>query len=307
MRQKGLLKAIKYFGSQQMLAKMLGVTQQAVNNWLNRDQRIPEIFALMIFVAAKGFILLTELISEPKDFCKLLETTNFYQRFPMSLITMKDIRYNDNIDCCHIRDKPTSDDMEGMAERPILIDAQNRLIVCACYLRLHHMLNHKEILVHRLNLREILEGEISLTGFLQNCLISEQVMLGLALEDELGKRQGVRNDLQLVEKIPQVPSGSKSREFIAKKVGFNNDRSYRQAKEVVAYGSPLLVAAMDQQIFTIHKAKQIIALPQAQQLEMINASKQRKQLKINPSSPIGGHHGRNPNRQTRTLSTREAI
>ena len=45
--------------------------------------------------------------------------------------------------------------------------------------------------------------------------------------------QGQRTDRELVEKVPQVSRGTETREAAAKLSGFGNDRTYRQAKEIV--------------------------------------------------------------------------
>ena len=77
---------------------------------------------------------------------------------------------------------------------------------------------------------------------------SERVAIGLAVEAELGKRQGQRTDLAgggLVQNFAQVEPGQKTRAIAADKAGFGNAETYRQAKAVVEQGSPELVAAMD--------------------------------------------------------------
>lgn len=83
--------------------------------------------------------------------------------------------------------------------------------------------------------------------------VSERVEIGKAVEAELGKRQGQRTDLGndpggLLEELPQnfaeVETGE-SREIAAKKAGFGNRETYRQAKTVTEKAEPELVAAMD--------------------------------------------------------------
>ena len=73
---------------------------------------------------------------------------------------------------------------------------------------------------------------------------SERVAIGETLEAEVGSRQGKRTD-KLVENFPQVPPGQKTREAAAKKAGFGNETTYRQAKKVTHKGTPELVEAMD--------------------------------------------------------------
>lgn len=59
--QPGLLKAIRYFGSQKALAKALGVKQQAVSDWLNRQCHIPYNHVLKIACLKKGKVTPLEL------------------------------------------------------------------------------------------------------------------------------------------------------------------------------------------------------------------------------------------------------
>lgn len=65
-----------------------------------------------------------------------------------------------------------------------------------------------------------------------------------AIRERIGKRQGQRTD-RLVEELPQVPGGIKTRDYAAAKGGLGNDLTYRQAKAVVERGAPELVRAMD--------------------------------------------------------------
>lgn len=59
--QSGLLKAIRHFGSQTGLAKAVGVKQQAVSNWLNRQCHIPYIHVIKIVCLTKGKVSPKEL------------------------------------------------------------------------------------------------------------------------------------------------------------------------------------------------------------------------------------------------------
>lgn len=61
MQQCGLWKAIKYFGSQTALATAIGVKQQTISNWLNREHSIPYTQVLKIVKATKGSVTIQEL------------------------------------------------------------------------------------------------------------------------------------------------------------------------------------------------------------------------------------------------------
>jgi hypothetical protein len=45
-----------------------------------------------------------------------------------------------------------------------------------------------------------------------------------------------------VEIIPQVSSGTKTRQTVAKQAGFGNETTYRQAAKVVDRGTPELIS-----------------------------------------------------------------
>ncbi|MEO5339612.1 MAG: hypothetical protein H7837_03695 [Magnetococcus sp. MYC-9] len=77
---------------------------------------------------------------------------------------------------------------------------------------------------------------------------SERVAIGRAVEEFLGNRRGQRTDLagsELPQNFGEVKPGKETAEVAAQKAGFNNPETYRQAKAVVANGTPELVEAMD--------------------------------------------------------------
>ena len=92
------------------------------------------------------------------------------------------------------------------------------------------------------------------------------VAIGKAVEEELGKRQGQRTDLGsegqegLFEEIRRnldELSGKRTDEIAAKKAGFGNKETYRQAKAVTEKATPELVAAMDQGTIAISTAAKL--------------------------------------------------
>jgi ParB-like nuclease domain len=120
---------------------------------------------------------------------------------------------------------------------------------------------------------------------------SERVALGKALEALIGSRQGQRTDQvettqpvanlpqaepgsgasssPLVGKIPQVAPGQKTREVVAKAVGYGNEKTYRQAKRVVDNGVPALVDAMDRGEVSKPDAALMATLPPAEQATLV--------------------------------------
>jgi DNA-binding transcriptional regulator YdaS (Cro superfamily) len=83
MSNQGFFKAVKYFGSQQALAKAIGVSPQAVNHWANREHRLPYVQALKIFILTEGSVSLNELVPEQKELNALFGRS-FYLGIPVN-------------------------------------------------------------------------------------------------------------------------------------------------------------------------------------------------------------------------------
>ncbi len=93
---------------------------------------------------------------------------------------------------------------------------------------------------------------------------SERVSITEAIRERIGKRQGKRTD-QLQDIYPEVTPGTQTREYAAKKAGFESDFSYRQAKTVVERGAPELVQAMDTGALSISLASKLVERPKQEQ------------------------------------------
>ncbi|MEO5363547.1 MAG: hypothetical protein H7838_07985 [Magnetococcus sp. DMHC-8] len=78
----------------------------------------------------------------------------------------------------------------------------------------------------------------------------ERVAIGRAVEEYLGDRRrfnadgGPRADGAIVQNFGQSKSSQRTDDIAAQKAGFGNPETYRQAKAVVANGTPELVEAM---------------------------------------------------------------
>lgn len=100
--------------------------------------------------------------------------------------------------------------------------------------------------------------------------VSERVAIGRAVEATLGQRQGQRTDLasenqpewlgELRRNLDEVPQG-RTDEIAAKKAGFGNKDTYRQAKTVVEHAAPELVAAMEKGDLSVSTAATLTAMP----------------------------------------------
>ncbi len=299
MHLNGLYKAIKYFGSQQALASTVGVTQQTVSLWLNRDEKIPTLFAFKIFAAVKGLIPLDELSSDATSICQLFDSVRFFQKFPQILLPIDEINVSEMNCPIYLNQEFLVFDLNNeMLLRPILVDSSRRVITCSCRIHANRMLKNKSIFVHKINLPDVIAGRISIAALIQTLPVSEQVAVGKAIERELGNRQGKRTDL-LPHKSAEVSKsngserfkflqdnlearhGSETRVVAARIAGFSSHFLYGEAKEVTEKGISSLIQAMDNQKLSISKAKKIAQLPQDEQRQIVlDISKKRTFKKV---------------------------
>lgn len=271
MNEKTIFKIIKYFGSQKAMAKALDVSQQAVNNWLNREQKIPHIQALKIVGCTEGCISLAELIPDQKDIKNLFKNSSLQKSTYLVELAIDDIDLYGKQ--CHVYKGIDDFSLHTVSDnfrRPILVDSYNRLITCECRIRFQRAVGRKRITVHRLNIPDLLNGYASIDSLLHEFPISERVDIGLAIERELGSDQGVRTDLTLPHRYAEVASMGGRRKAIAKLSGFKSHFSYGQVKDVLKNGIPAVVKAMDNEIVTITKARLLAKLPEDGQLLFIS-------------------------------------
>jgi len=77
----------------------------------------------------------------------------------------------------------------------------------------------------------------------------------------MGNRQGQRTDLELVQDFAQVDAGTKTRDIAARKAGFGNPETYRQARTVTENASsPLWQSAISHRTVTRRRKEAYRAL-----------------------------------------------
>ena len=117
--------------------------------------------------------------------------------------------------------------------QPIGITPANELVFGARRLEACRSLGWTEIDARVVNVTSMVEGEFAENEIRKAFRITERVAIARAVEQEIGNRQGQRTDRQPGEKIHQVAPGEKTFQAAAKKAGFGNDRTFRQAREVI--------------------------------------------------------------------------
>lgn len=142
MYQVALYKAIRYFGSQEALAKAIGVTQQAISNWLNREHAIPYKQVLKIVAATQGYVTPQELAPQENQLNKFIDKLITHNPSKIIRVPIKSIQANYQL-CWHEKDFCcTREICNELLHQPLLIDKNFQIIGCDCQLRLHQKIGH---------------------------------------------------------------------------------------------------------------------------------------------------------------------
>ncbi len=143
--------------------------------------------------------------------------------------------------------------------QPIGVDRGHNLIFGQRRLEAHKALGLENIKARMITVPSLLQAEEAENNLRKDFTTSERVAIAAAIKAELGTRQGQRTDLvqgELPENIPEV-TGQETRQIIAKKAGFGNETTLRQATIVVEKGDPELIAAMDRGDIAISTAAKL--------------------------------------------------
>ena len=140
-----------------------------------------------------------------------------------------------------------------------LIFGMRRLEACK------DVLGWKTIPAVILDLDSILAGEYAENEFRKQFTTSERSAIAFALEaEEFEKHQGRK----LQEYIPEVKR-LQTRDLIAERAGFGNQKTMAQAARVVERGAPEVIRAMDQGDLSISAAAAIASQPKEEQERIV--------------------------------------
>lgn len=167
-------------------------------------------------------------------------------------------------------------DLAGLAKsigeigmlQPIGITEDNQLIFGERRLRACLNLGWTEIEARVIDMPNILIGENAENEVRKDFTPSERVAIAMAIADELNERRGRPRSAEKVQEIAPIPRGEKTRAFAAKKAGFGNHETFRQARHVVEKAEPELVDAMDRGVVSISAARRAADKPPAAQREI---------------------------------------
>lgn len=167
--------------------------------------------------------------------------------------------------------------------QPIGIDSNYRLIFGERRLRACEKLGLERIAARFVDVAKLV-AEHAENEVRKDFTVSERVAISKAIEDEIGNRRGQRTDLkeqgqgdflepELSKNFCEVGS-KRTDQVVAKKAGFGNETTLRQAKAVVEKGEPELIAAMDRGDIAISTAAKLAtATPETQNYAAANAKK----------------------------------
>lgn len=162
----------------------------------------------------------------------------------------------------------------GVAPDNTLIFGERRLRAC------RDVLGLTEIEVRVIDMPSIVVGENAENEVRKDFSPSERVAIARAIADELGNRQGERTD-QHPQNIAEVKKGQETREFAAKKAGFGNRETFRQAENVVNTAEPEIVEAMDSGKLSILAAHKATKLPRENQVEVARTGRSMAEAERN--------------------------
>lgn len=149
----------------------------------------------------------------------------------------------------------------GITHDNVLIFGERRLRAC------RDILGWTEIETRVLDMPRIVVGENAENEVRKDFTPSERVAIAQAIASEFEERRG-RPSAENPQKFAEIARGQETRDFAAKKAGFGNRETFRQAEHVVQHAEPELVEAMDRNVVSISAAHRASKLPAERQREI---------------------------------------
>ncbi|MBF0261189.1 MAG: ParB N-terminal domain-containing protein [Magnetococcales bacterium] len=170
--------------------------------------------------------------------------------------------------------------------QPIGVDKDYNLIFGERRLKAFQNLGRETIPARMVEVQAIVIGEHAENEIRKEFTSTERVSIAKVIEEQLGRRQGQRNDLELRHCGDEVRG--RSDDIVAEKAGFGSRRSLRDAQTVVENGIPELREEMDADRIPITAAAEIAKLPEHQQkaeLERYQAQRENQSKSKRNASP----------------------
>jgi N6-adenosine-specific RNA methylase IME4/ParB-like chromosome segregation protein Spo0J len=166
---------------------------------------------------------------------------------------------------------------------PVVITPDGKLIAGERRIEAYKLLGRDTIPVREVDIDAVVFGEMAENEVRKDFTMSERVAIGRKVEAEIGKRQGQRTD-RLVQNIGEVAKGEKTDAIAAKRAGFGNPETYRQAKTVTTKGAEELVTAVDDKTISISAGAEIAAVSVERQRNIIAALQRDADGRLTPDT-----------------------
>ena len=152
----------------------------------------------------------------------------------------------------------------GLDEYYKLVYGFRRLVAC------QSILQWKEIPCAILNIQSLLAGEYAENFFRKDFTTTEQVAIANAVQRELANRHG--GDRRSSGAQAPLDLG-RTHDLAAKRVGLGSRETLERAKQVIDFGSPELISAMDSKKISIKAAAAIANQPTEEQNRILEMPK----------------------------------
>lgn len=175
---------------------------------------------------------------------------------------------------------------EGLLQ-PVGVTAEMKLVFGERRLRaVRGVLKRKKILARIVDVTSIVAGEWTENEIRKDFTPSERVDIAKAIEKQMPERRG---KCQLIDGLK-----GRSDDIAAKRSGFGNRQTYRQAKKVIENGSSNLILAMDQGRISISAASLLADADVDEQNAVLELDekailKAAREIHDRKSNGIGGH------------------
>lgn len=247
MKDTFITKAIKIFGNISRMAEIVKISRGSVYNYLY-GQKIPLHVAERIVKESNGKIKLREFISRKNKYYK-----KELDAFPIPFIELplKEIIFPENIISF-----PHQKNLSLSNHRAICVDKNFHLIYGIEHIETAEKNRKKLVFSWQISLEDLRDKKYEVHHLLKIFNLFERIALRNALEKFIGKRQGSRTDLKLVDLPSQVPR-IKTRDFVAEALGFGSDYVCRMLNKILRHGSRTLTLQVLEEKISISKAGEI--------------------------------------------------
>jgi len=270
--ENALLQAIKSVGTRRDFMRLLDISKQRLNGWLNEKKEMSFEYALAIEFITFGQIKAETLAPNKVSYLKKLGANiDFgFGVIPIQNVLISTIKTDNNkyFELSEIYQLASSIASKRLI-RPILIDENNQLIFGMRRLQATNLLNQKYIKVYKLNLYKIIGNCETINELRNKFTLSERTAIGIKLEKVINHSHGGKRPPKQVHNFA-LEKSQKTRAFIAEIIGLGSHYTYDLAKIVLKQAHYKLIQAVDSNTISISSAAQLAKYSYEAQLTLLN-------------------------------------